>query len=148
MGTNMPFDGQRMIFGGFDSFVDKKAEGTTGYTDGYVLPVPTDKKDAYREMAEKAAAKFQQHGALRVVEAWGDDVPEGKVTDYKRAVKARDDENIVYSYVEWPDKPTRDAAMAKMESDERLMAEPMPFDGKRMIYGGFEILLDTDEAST
>jgi len=144
MGANMPFDGQRMIFGGFDSFIDKKAEGTTGYTDGYVLPVPTDKKDAYREMAEKAAAKFQGHGALRVVEAWGDDVPDGKVTDYKRAVKAKDDENIVYSYVEWPDKPTRDAAWEKIMKDPDMQPSgEMPFDGQRMFWGGFQPILDT-----
>ena len=100
MGENMPFDGKRMIMGGFDSIIDEKAAGTTGYTDGYVLPVPNDKRDAYLEMAQNAAAKFRENGALRVVEAWGDDVPEGKVTDYKRAVKAEENENIVYSYVE------------------------------------------------
>ena len=144
MGETMPFDGKRMIMGGFDSIIDEKAEGTTGYTDGYVLPVPNDKKDAYREMAKKAAAKFKDYGALRVVEAWGDDVPEGKVTDYKRAVKAEENENIVYSYVEWPDKATRDAGWAKMMDDPDMQPSgDMPFDGKRMFYGGFQPLVDT-----
>jgi uncharacterized protein YbaA (DUF1428 family) len=143
MGANMPFDGKRMIYGGFDSFVDEKASGTTGYTDGYLLPVPEGKKDAYRAMAQDMAAKFKDMGALRVVEAWGDDVPEGKVTDYKRAVKAEDGEGIVYSYVEWPDKDTRDAAWAKMMSDTSMQNQEMPFDGKRMFWGGFRPIVDT-----
>ena len=144
MGANMPFDGQRMIVGGFDSFVDEKVEGQTGYTDGYVLPVPNDKKDAYRDMAQKVAGKFKDLGALRVVEAWGDDVPDGKVTDYKRAVKAEEGETVVYSYVEWPDKATRDAAWAKMMSDPDMQPSgDMPFDGKRMFWGGFQPILDT-----
>ena len=145
MGKNMPFDGKRMIIGGFDSFVDEKVEGRTGYTDGYILPVPADKKDAYAEMARKMAGKFRDMGAIRVVEAWGDDIPDGKVTDYKRAVKAEDGENVVYSYVEWPDKETRDAAWAKMMSDPEMQSPPsdMPFDGKRMFWGGFKPIIDT-----
>ena len=144
MGANMPFDGQRMIYGGFDSIIDEKAEGATGYTDGYVVPVPDAKKDAYREMAQKAAAKFKDYGAVRVVEAWGDDVPEGKVTDYKRAVKATEGENIVYSYVEWPDKATRDAGWEKMMKDPDMQPSgDMPFDGKRMFFGGFQPIVDT-----
>ena len=144
MGANMPFDGQRMIYGGFDSIIDEKAEGTTGYTDGYVVPVPDAKKDAYREMAQKAAAKFKDYGAVRVVEAWGDDVPEGKVTDYKRAVKATEGENIVYSYVEWPDKATRDAGWEMMMKDPDMQPSgDMPFDGKRMFFGGFQPIVDT-----
>ena len=113
MGQAMPFDGKRMIYGGFESIVDERADGATGYVDGYLLPVPEGKKEAYRAMAQKAAGKFKDYGAVRVVEAWGDDVPEGKVTDYQRAVKAEDGEGIVYSYVEWPDKETRDAGWAE-----------------------------------
>jgi uncharacterized protein YbaA (DUF1428 family) len=144
MAETMPFDGKRMIYGGFDSFVDVKADGRTGYTDGYVLPVPAGKKDAYRDMAQDMAHKFRDMGALRVVEAWGDDVPEGKVTDYKRAVKAEDGENVVYSYVEWPDKETRDAAWQKMMNDPDMQpGGDMPFDGKRMFWGGFRPILDT-----
>jgi len=143
MGKNMPFDGKRMIIGGFDTFVDEKVEGRTGYTDGYILPVPNEKKDAYRELAQDMAGKFKGMGALRVVEAWGDDVPDGKVTDYKRAVKAEDGENVVYSYVEWPDKETRDAAWAKMMASESESSHGNIFDGKRMFWGGFKPIIDT-----
>ena len=144
MGAEMPFDGKRMIVGGFDAFVDEKNDGTVGYTDGYVLPVPEGKKEAYKAMAEKAAAKFKDYGAVRVVEAWGDDVPEGKVTDYRRAVKAEDGENVVYSYVEWPDKATRDAGWEKMMKDPDMQdGNDMPFDGKRMFWGGFKPIIDT-----
>ena len=113
----MPFDGKRMIYGGFESIVDERQDGTTGYVDGYLLPVPEGKKEAYRALAQKAAGKFKEYGAVRVVEAWGDDVPEGKVTDYQRAVKAEDGEGIIYSYVEWPDKETRDKGWERMMSD-------------------------------
>ena len=144
MGETMPFDGKRMIMGGFDCIVDEKVAGQIGYTDGFVVPVPNDKKDAYRAMAQKAATKFKQHGALRVVEAWGDDIPDGTVTDYKRAVHATDGENIVYSYVEWPDKPTRDSAWEKVMADPEMQPDgDMPFDGKRMFWGGFKPILDT-----
>jgi uncharacterized protein YbaA (DUF1428 family) len=144
MGKSMPFDGQRMIFGGFESLIDERAEGRTGYTDGFIVPVPNDKKDAYLAMARKAAGKFRDFGALRVVEAWGDDVPDGKITDYRRAVKAKEDENIVYSYVEWPDKDTRNAAWEKMMKDPDMQPDgEMPFDGQRMFWGGFTPILDT-----
>lgn len=139
----MPFDGQRMIFGGFSSFVDESAGGRTGYTDGYLLAVPKAKQDAYRELAQKAARIFREYGAIRIVEAFGDDVPDGKVTDYRRAVKATDDEVVVYSWVEWPSKEVRDAAWPKLMKDERMQPEgDMPFDGPRMIYGGFAPILD------
>ncbi len=138
-----PFDGQRMIIGGFDAIVDEKAGGTTGYVDGYLLPVPEGKKEAYRALAQKVAGKFTDYGAVRVVEAWGDDVPEGKVTDYQRAVKVQDGEGIIYSYVEWPDKETRDKGWAALMSDPDMQADhEMPFDGKRMFWGGFRPLID------
>jgi uncharacterized protein YbaA (DUF1428 family) len=140
----MPFDGKRMIYGGFASLVDETGEGTSGYTDGYVLPVHPDKKDAYRRMAAKVAPIFREYGATRVVEGWGDDVPDGKVTDFKRSVKATDGENVVFSFVEWPDKATRDAAWAKIMQDERMKppeGEP-PFDGKRMFWGGFQPVVE------
>ena len=144
MGASMPFDGQRMIFGGFAPFVDEDAGGTMGYADGYLLAVPTANKDAYRDMAAKAAAVFKDYGATRVVEAWGDDVPDGKVTDYKGAVKATGDEAVVYSWIEWPSKEARDAAWPKVMEDERMKPDHanMPFDGQRMIYGGFAPILD------
>ena len=139
----MPFDAQRMIYAGFDSIIDDRADGRTGYTDGYVLPVPTDKKDAYLAMSRVMADHFKGSGAVRVVEGWGDDVPDGKVTDYKRAVKAEAGETIVYSWVEWPDKGTRDAGWARLMADDPLNNQPMPFDGKRMFWGGFTPILDS-----
>jgi uncharacterized protein YbaA (DUF1428 family) len=113
------------------------------YIDGFVVPVPASKKQAYREMASRAAAIFKENGASRIVECWGNDVPDGKVTDFKGAVKAQPDEIVVFSWIEWPSKAVRDAGMKKVMEDSRMRPENMPFDGKRLIYGGFEILLDT-----
>jgi uncharacterized protein YbaA (DUF1428 family) len=115
------------------------------YVDGFVIPVPTEKKAAYRDLAAQAAAIFKEHGALRIVECWGDDVPDGKVTDFKRAVKAEPGESIVFSWIVYPSKAVRDAANKKIMSDPRLARTDMPFDGKRLIYGGFELLLDSGE---
>jgi uncharacterized protein YbaA (DUF1428 family) len=142
--SDMPFDGQRMIMGGFQSIVEKKGGGESGYADGFVVPVPDGKKEAYREMASKAAAVFEEYGATRVVEAWGDDVPEGKVTDFRRAVKAEEGETVVFSWIEWPSKQARDEAWPKLMADERMKPDfdNMPFDGKRMFWGGFSTLVD------
>jgi uncharacterized protein YbaA (DUF1428 family) len=107
-----------------------------------LVPVPTESKAAYREFAAEHAAICKEYGALRVVDAWGDDVPDGKVTDYKGAVKATGDEAIVYSWIEWPSKAVRDAAWAKMMQDSRMRDRPMPFDGKRLVHGGFAPILD------
>lgn len=112
------------------------------YVDGFVVAVPTDKRDAYIEQAKKALPLFKEYGALRMVETWGDDVPDGKLTDFKMAVKAEPTETVVFSWIEWPDKATRDAGMQKMMADERMSMEDMVFDGKRMIYGGFAVILD------
>jgi uncharacterized protein YbaA (DUF1428 family) len=143
MGANMPFDGKRMIMGGFDSIVEEGSE-RGGYTDGFVVPVPEDKTDAYRALASKMAKVFRQHGANRVVEALSDDVQKGEVTDFYRAVKAEDGENVVFSFIEWPDKDTRDQAWQKIMSDESLKPEgEMPFAGQRMFWGGFEPIFDT-----
>jgi uncharacterized protein YbaA (DUF1428 family) len=144
MGASMPFDGKRMIMGGFDSFVDE-GEGRGVYVDGFVLPVEAGKREAYARLAATAAPVFREHGAVRVVEAWGDDVPRGKVTDYYRAVKAAEAESIVYSWIEWPSKAARDAGWAKVMADPRMQPDhdAMPFDPKRMFWGGFEMLLDS-----
>ena len=116
------------------------------YIDGFVIPVPADKKEAYREMAAIAAPIFREHGATRVVECWGDDIPDGKVTDFKMAVKAEPGENVVFSWLVWPSKAARDEGMRKVMADPRIQPGPdMPFDGKRLIFGGFELLLDTGE---
>jgi uncharacterized protein YbaA (DUF1428 family) len=142
--ANMPFDGKRAILGGFDSIVDEAGQGAAGYADGYVVPVPGGNKKAYREMAARAAEVFKEYGATRVVEAWGDDVPAGEVTDFRRAVKAREGETVVFSFVEWPDKATRDAAWPKIMNDKRMQPDQdkMPFDGQRMFWGGFRPILD------
>jgi uncharacterized protein YbaA (DUF1428 family) len=144
MGTAMPFDGKRMIIGGFSSIIDESADGATGYVDGFVAPVPEGNREDYRAMAAKASAVFQEYGATRVVEGWGDDVPDGAVTDFRRAVKAEAGENIVYSWIEWPSKAARDTGWAKVMADERMKPDPdnMPFDGKRMFWGGFMPVLD------
>ena len=113
------------------------------YIDGFVVPVPASDKAAYRDLASKAAAIFKEHGATRVVECWGDDVPAGEQTDFMRAVEAREHEVVVFSWVEWPSKAVRDEASPKVMADPRMQPEgDMPFDGKRMIFGGFESLLD------
>ena len=115
------------------------------YVDGFVIPVPAGKKEAYRSLAAKAAPIFKEYGALAVVECWGEDVPDGKVTDFKRAVKAEAGENVVFSWILWPSKAVRDEGNKKVMEDSRMKADDMPFDGKRLIYGGFEILLDARE---
>ena len=107
------------------------------YIDGFVIPVKTADKQAFLDHARRIDKFFIEYGALRVVEGWGDDVPVGKVTDFARSVQATEDETVVFSWIEWPDKATRDAAFKAMESNAAMMAEPMPFDGKRMIFGGF-----------
>ncbi|HKU13392.1 MAG TPA: DUF1428 domain-containing protein [Steroidobacteraceae bacterium] len=113
------------------------------YVDGFVIAVPKANKQKFIEHANKGDSVFTELGASRVLECWADDVPDGKLTDFRRAVQATADEDVVFSWIEWPDKATRDAAMGRMESlmkeDPRMNPEtnPMPFDGKRMIYGGF-----------
>lgn len=113
------------------------------YVDGMVAAVPRANKQAYLEHAARAAEKLRSWGATRVVETWGDDVPRGELNDFYGAVRALDDEIIVFSWIEYPDKATRDTAMQKMMSPE-AMADfgEMPFDGRRVIFGGFEMLLD------
>jgi len=113
------------------------------YVDGFIAAVPTKNREAYKTHAEKAAVLFKEHGASKVVECWGNDVPEGKLTSFTMAVKREDDEVVVFSWVEWPSKDARDAGWAKIMKDERMSPEnnPMPFDGKRLIYGGFEMIV-------
>jgi uncharacterized protein YbaA (DUF1428 family) len=147
-GKNMPFDGKRMIMGGFDAIVEE-GQGGGSYTDGFVVPVPEGKREAYRELAAKMAKVFREHGATRVIEAFGDDVPKGEVTDFYRAVKAEGGEGVVYSFIEWPDKATRDAAWKAIMEDESLRPQgEMPFNGQRMFWGGFDKILDTADART
>jgi uncharacterized protein YbaA (DUF1428 family) len=115
------------------------------YIDGFVLPVPMSKRDAYRDMAVSMAGLFKEFGVLQIVEAWGDDIPHGHTTDFFRAVKAEEGENVVFSWMVWPDKATRDEGWKKMMADERMKPPVDPvFDGKRMFWGGFQVLLDTN----
>lgn len=114
------------------------------YVDGFVIAVPAANKDEYRRHAAFAAPIFKEFGATRVVECWEDDVPDGEVTDFRRAVNAREGEAVVFSWIEYPSKAVRDVANEKIMSDPRMkeMGDTMPFDGKRLVYGGFSILLD------
>jgi uncharacterized protein YbaA (DUF1428 family) len=114
------------------------------YVDGFVLAVPAASKEIYRKHAAEAAPLFKEFGAIRMVECWGDDVPDGKLTDFRGAVKAKEDEVVVFSWIEYPSKEVRDAANQKIMTDPRMkaMGEQMPFDGKRMIFGGFAPILD------
>jgi uncharacterized protein YbaA (DUF1428 family) len=143
MARSMPFDGKRMVFGGFASMLDVGSPAGS-YVNGFVLPVPHEKREAYAELAGKAASKFDEYGASRVVEAWGDDVPDGKVTDFRRSVQAEEGENVVFSWIEWSDKAAHDAAWPKIMADPDMQPDHanMPFDGKRMFWGAFEIILD------
>ena len=120
------------------------------YVQGFVVAVPTARREEYRAHAREAAKLFAELGATRLVECWGDRVPDGEVTDFRRAVAAREDETVVYSWLEWPSKEICEAAEARMMDDPRMraMTETMPFDGKRMIWGGFEVLLDTGERAS
>jgi uncharacterized protein YbaA (DUF1428 family) len=114
------------------------------YIDGFVVAVPTANRETYRKFAEQAGAVFKEHGAERLVECWGDDVPQGKVTSFPMAVKCNDDETVVFSWITWPSRQVRDEGMKKVMADPRMQPDrmPMPFDGKRLIYGGFEVLVD------
>jgi uncharacterized protein YbaA (DUF1428 family) len=118
------------------------------YIDGFVIAVPTANKQVFIDHAKLGDSVFIDLGATRVIECWGDEVPDGKLTDFRKAVQAGDDETVVFSWIEWPDKETRDAGMKKMMSDdfkdERMDPEknPMPFDGKRLIVGGFAPLVE------
>ncbi|WP_141455960.1 DUF1428 domain-containing protein [Pseudoxanthomonas sp. z9] len=113
------------------------------YIDGFLIAVPNANKEKFIAHAGEFDPIFMELGAIRVIECWGDDVPDGQVTDFRRAVKATDEETVVFSWVEWPDKATRDIGMKKMMEDPRMeAANPMPFDGKRMIFGGFVPVVD------
>ncbi len=110
------------------------------YIDGFVASARD--RDAYHNFVSGVAALVKEHGAARVVEAWGDDVPRGERTDLYRAVAAEDGETVVFSWIEWPDKAIRDAGWEKIMADQRMQSDDAPFDMKRMIFGGFEIIVD------
>ncbi len=118
------------------------------YIEGFLIPVPESRKAEYLAQAKAAAPIFLDLGATRIVETWGDDVSRGKQTDFYRAVAAEEGENVVFSWIEYPDKETRDNANRKMVQDERFEAlGEMPFDGKRMVFSGFAPIFDSQEQS-
>ena len=137
----MPFDGQRMIMGGFAPLHEEGTGGRHGYVDGVLVPVPATAQEDYRRFCESFAEAARENGATRVIDAWGDDVPDGKVTDFRRAVHAQDGETVVFSWIEWPSKEARDSGWEKMMIDARLAGQK-PYDGKRMIFGGFSPVVD------
>jgi uncharacterized protein YbaA (DUF1428 family) len=145
----MPFDGTRMIFGCFEPVVEEGAHRDGGYVQGFIVPVPAGNKDAYRTAALGMWEIMKDYGAVRLIEAWQDDVPRGKQTDFFRAVKAEDGEIVVFSFIEWESREVCDSAHEKMMQDERMQkfmgenpdATP-PFDGKRMVYGGFKPVVE------
>jgi uncharacterized protein YbaA (DUF1428 family) len=114
------------------------------YVDGFVAAVPTANREIFRQHAAEAAVVFKEYGALNVVECWGDDVPEGKLTSFSMAVKREENETVVFSWITWPSRQARDEAWKKVMADPRMHsdANPMPFDGKRIIFGGFEVIVE------
>ena len=114
------------------------------YIDGYVVAVPRENKEKYIELARNVAAVFKKHGALNLVECWGDDVPDGKVTSFPMAVQCKEGEVVVFSWITWPSKAVRDKGMENAMADPLFanQGEPMPFDGKRMIFGGFQMIVN------
>lgn len=145
----MPFDGSRMIYGGFEPVFDVGADHRAGYVQGFVLAVPQENRDAYAAAASQAwDDAFRPHGCLGLFEGWGVDVPHGKQTDFYRAARAEDGEAPVFSWAAWPDRATCDAAGRAMQEEMEGKEFPeMPFDGRRMMWGGFEILFDSAAAS-
>jgi uncharacterized protein YbaA (DUF1428 family) len=124
------------------SLLARRSNGMS-YVDGFVIPVPSGNRERYRASAQKFHDQFKSLGMIRQVECWGDDVPDGKVTDFKRAVDAKADETVVFAWIEWPSKEVRDAANKMIMEDPEMKNMDMPFDGKRMIFGGFEAIFDT-----
>jgi uncharacterized protein YbaA (DUF1428 family) len=137
----MPFDGKRMIYGGFEEIVTRGDHASFPYVQGFMVPVPTAKREAYTKMAADAWDMFADYGALAVLEAWGTDVPHGTTTDFYRGVKATADESVVFSYMIWPSKEVCQEAARRMSEAEMPSDFEMPFDGMRMVYGGFEPVL-------
>ncbi len=143
MDTNpMPFDGKRVIHGGFEPIVELGSRQMGGYIDGFICAVPKDGRETFRSFAQEVDPIFIEYGATWIMECWGVDIPDGTVTDFRRAVLAGPDENVIFSWTQWPDKATRDEGSRRMMQDARFASIQMPFDGKRMIFGGFEPLVE------
>ena len=142
IGKDMPFDGQRMIYGGFEGIIERGKRGKASYIDGSLVPTPGDSRADYLAFAEKVSDILMEHGATRVVDAWSDNVPDGKVTDFRRSVNAEPGEAVVFSWVEWPSKDVRDAAWAKIMQDPRMFEGNPPQDESRRVSGGFVPVMD------
>lgn len=141
--ADMPFDGTRMIYGGFAGLHEVgSGGGRPGYVDGSMIPVASARKDEYRALLERQAAIFTELGATRLVDAWGENVPDGKLTDFRKAVQATAQETVVFSFVEWPSKAVRDAAWPRIFANQRMREEDAPGDEARRVFGGFVPLVD------
>ncbi len=143
--SEMPFDGMRMIYSGFEIVGESGTSGPTGYVQGYVAPVPKEKREAFADMCKTMRDIAIDNGALHAVDGWAAGIKNGTVTDFKQAVKAEAGEAIAFGYAEWPSKEAFDQGSVKMRQDKRMPSPgaDMPMDGKRLIYGGFEVMLDT-----
>jgi uncharacterized protein YbaA (DUF1428 family) len=122
----------------------RSEEITMDYVDGFVLAVPNRNKLDYVKVANETAVVFKECGATRVVECWGDNVPDGKLTSFPMAVQCQADETVVFSWIVWPSRAVRDAGMEQFMKDPRMSSQMncMPFDGQRMIFGGFQMVVD------
>jgi uncharacterized protein YbaA (DUF1428 family) len=143
----MPFDGRRMIYAGYEAVFDTGDKDGFGYVDGMVASVPDDHRQSFIDHVTRSAALFHEKGALRIVDGWGADVPDGKITDFKRAVQAKDGETVIFGWIEWPDKATRNAAWGALMADSRMRDSAPPWNGPLAIFGGFEPIFDTDHAA-
>ena len=111
------------------------------YVDGFIIPLPKDRIEDYKEMARLGEQVWREYGALAYVECIGDDVPYGEITSFPRAVQAKDDEVVVFSWIVYRSREPRDEVLAQVMADPRMKSPDMPFDGKRMLYGGFQPFL-------
>lgn len=145
--AEMPFDGSRMIYGGFEPLMAVGEIAGAPFYQGFLLAAPERNRDSYIKMARDAWGMFEKFGCLGIAENWGVDVPRGRQTDFYRATKAKDGEAVLFSWTAWPDRKTCDEAGRKMEAEMAGQEMPeMPFDGMRMMWGGFETIFDSARA--
>ncbi len=142
----MPFDGKRLIYGGFTPVFESGSARRGGYVDGFVMAVPRSARDDFSDFCARYDPIFEEYGSNWIMEAWEEDVPTGESTDFRRAVQAGADEAVAFSFVQWPDKAMRDDGMRRVMEDPRFAGLTMPFDGKRMIYGGFSPIAEVFDA--
>lgn len=138
----MPFDSKRVIFGAFEPVLELGTYRPGGYVDGFVLALPRARRDEFVGFARVCDPIFMEHGANWIMENWGVEIPEGKLTDFRRAVQAAPDDEIVFSWVQWPDKASRDAGNEKIMNDPRMTKLGIPFGMDRLISGGFRTVVE------